>query len=139
MTNSRLTDPEELETRFPVRVETFAIRRGSGGRGRCNGGDGVIRRLRFLEPMEVVILANRRRVPPFGLAGGGSGQPGRTVVERAGGAVEVLESCDRREVLSGDALLLETPGGGAYGSPDGDCPDGANPAGAVQRDPREPR
>ena len=139
MTNSRLTDPEVLETRFPVRVEDFAVRRGSGGRGRCNGGDGVVRRLRFLEPMDVVILANRRRVPPFGLAGGGSGQPGRTVVERAGGAVEVLESCDRREVLPGDALLLETPGGGAYGSADGDRPEAENPAGAFQRDPHEPR
>jgi len=115
MTNSRLTDPEVLETRFPVRVEAFALRRGSGGQGRFRGGDGVIRRLRFLESMEVVILANRRRVPPFGLAGGGAGQPGRTVIERADGSVEVLDSCDRRTVQPGDALRLETPGGGAYG------------------------
>ncbi|MBS0001805.1 MAG: hydantoinase B/oxoprolinase family protein, partial [Thioalkalivibrio sp.] len=95
MTNSRLTDPEVLETRLPVRVETFALRRGSGGQGRFRGGDGVIRRLRFLESMELVILANRRRVPPFGLAGGGAGQPGRTVIERADGSTEVLDSCDR--------------------------------------------
>jgi len=117
MTNSRLTDPEVLEMRFPVRVENFSVRQGSGGRGRFDGGDGVIRCLRFLESMEVVILANRRRVPPFGLAGGGDGQPGRTVVERVGGVVEVLESSDRREVSAGDLLVLETPGGGAYGAP----------------------
>jgi 5-oxoprolinase (ATP-hydrolysing) len=115
MTNSRLTDPEVLEMRFPVRVEAFAIRRDSGGQGRFRGGDGVVRRLRFLEPMEVVILANRRRVPPFGLAGGGPGQPGRTTIERADGRIEVLDSCDRRTVQPGDVLTLETPGGGAYG------------------------
>jgi len=115
MTNSRLTDPEVLETRFPVRVEVFALRRGSGGAGRFRGGDGVIRRLRFLEDMEVVILANRRHVPPFGLEGGGSAQPGRTVIERAGGASEVLDSCDRRAVHAGDGLVLETPGGGGFG------------------------
>ena len=126
MTNSRLTDPEVLEARFPVRVETFALRRGSGGEGRFRGGDGVIRRLRFLAPMEVVILANRRRVPPFGLAGGGAGQPGRTVIERADGSTEVLDSCDRRTVQAGDAVVLETPGGGACGPRPG--PGAASPS-----------
>jgi 5-oxoprolinase (ATP-hydrolysing) len=117
MTNSRLTDPEVLETRFPVRVEHFGLRRGSGGAGRYRGGDGVIRRLRFLEEMEVIILANRRRVPPFGLAGGGPGQCGRTSIERADGSVERLDSCDRRTVQAGDCVVLETPGGGGFGPP----------------------
>ncbi len=119
MTNSRLTDPEVLETRFPVRVEDFSLRRGSGGQGRYRGGDGVIRRLRFLEDMEVIILANRRRVPPFGLAGGAPGQCGRTVIERADGSLERLDSCDRRRVRPGDCVLLETPGGGGFGFVDG--------------------
>ncbi|AGA33074.1 5-oxoprolinase and Methylhydantoinases A, B - like protein [Thioalkalivibrio nitratireducens DSM 14787] len=118
MTNSRLTDPEVLESRFPVRVEQFGLRRGSGGQGRDRGGDGVVRRLCFLEPMEFVVLANHRRVPPFGLAGGGSGATGSTRIERANGAVEVLESCDRRQVRAGDCVILETPGGGGYGRPE---------------------
>ena len=117
MTNSRLTDPEVLETRYPVRVEHFGLRRGSGGEGRYRGGDGVIRRLHFLEDMEVIILANRRRIPPFGLAGGASGQCGRTFIERADGSIEHLESCDRRTVRSGDSVVLETPGGGGFGVP----------------------
>ncbi len=116
MTNSRLTDPEVLETRFPVRVEHFGIRRGSGGAGRYRGGNGVIRRLRFLENMELVILANRRRVPPAGLAGGAPGQVGRTRVERADGSVTLLDACDRCTVRTGDAVILETPGGGGYGT-----------------------
>jgi 5-oxoprolinase (ATP-hydrolysing) len=117
MTNSRLTDPEVLETRFPVRVEHFGLRRGSGGEGRYRGGDGVIRRLRFLEEMEVIILANRRHVPPFGLAGGAPGQCGRTSIERADGSMERLDSCDRRTVQAGDCVVLETPGGGGFGPP----------------------
>jgi len=115
MTNSRLTDPEVLEARFPVRVEHFGLRRGSGGQGRYRGGDGVIRRLRFLEDMEVIILANRRRVPPFGLAGGAAGLCGRTSIERADGSIECLDSCDRRAVRAGDCVILETPGGGGFG------------------------
>jgi 5-oxoprolinase (ATP-hydrolysing) len=117
MTNSRLTDPEVLEARFPVRLEQFGLRRGSGGAGRYRGGDGVIRRLRFLEDMEVIILANRRRVPPFGLAGGAAGQCGRTSIERADGSIERLDSCDRRAVRAGDCVILETPGGGGFGPP----------------------
>ncbi|WP_455386193.1 hydantoinase B/oxoprolinase family protein, partial [Acidihalobacter prosperus] len=124
MTNSRLTDPEVLELRYPVLVEEFAIRRGSGGRGRQHGGDGVRRRLRFREDMELVILANRRRVPPFGLAGGQAGQTGRNWIERADGSVEPMDACDRRAVRAGDRWVLETPGGGGYGEAEderGEC------------------
>ncbi|MBP2299473.1 5-oxoprolinase (ATP-hydrolyzing) [Azospirillum picis] len=116
MTNSRLTDPEVLEWRFPVLVESFRIRRGSGGMGRWRGGDGVIRRLRFLEPMTAAILANHRKVPPFGLDGGGDGAVGRTWVQRGDGSVQELASQDRTTVQPGDALVVETPGGGGFGS-----------------------
>ena len=119
MTNSRLTDPEVLELRYPVLVEEFAIRRGSGGRGRHHGGDGVRRRLRFREDMELVILANRRRVPPFGLAGGESGQVGRNWIEHADGSIDPMQACDRRIVRAGDLWVLETPGGGGYGEKEG--------------------
>ncbi|MBK1704954.1 hydantoinase B/oxoprolinase family protein [Halochromatium glycolicum] len=115
MTNSRLTDPEVLEWRFPVRLESFAIRAGSGGAGRHHGGDGVERRIRFLEPMEVGILANRRRVPPFGLAGGEPGAVGRNWIERADGRIEPLGATDSRAVHPGDLFVLETPGGGGFG------------------------
>ncbi len=116
MTNSRLTDPEILEDRFPVRLESFAIRRGSGGRGRWPGGDGVVRRLRFLEPMTAAILSGSRRVPPFGLAGGGGGAPGRNSLERADGRLERLAGCAEVTVGPGDRLVIETPGGGGYGA-----------------------
>jgi 5-oxoprolinase (ATP-hydrolysing) len=115
MTNSRLTDPEVLETRFPVLLEEFAIRHGSGGAGRHRGGDGALRRLRFLEPMEAGMLANRRRVPPFGLAGGAPGAPGVTWVERTSGKIEVLDSTASVEMEPGDVMVVETPGGGGYG------------------------
>ncbi|MDV3239790.1 MAG: hydantoinase B/oxoprolinase family protein [Gammaproteobacteria bacterium] len=115
MTNSRLTDPEVLEFRFPVLVETFAIRRGSGGAGRHRGGDGLVRRLRFREPMRAAILSGRRTVAPFGLDGGGDGVVGRNRVERADGTVAELHACDEIDVAAGDALVIETPGGGAYG------------------------
>jgi 5-oxoprolinase (ATP-hydrolysing) len=116
MTNSRLTDPEVLETRFPVVVERFAIRRGSGGAGAHKGGDGVERRIRFLEPMQAGILSNRRRVPPRGIEGGGDAQPGVNRVVRANGTEEVLTATDSAELAAGDAMLIETPGGGGYGS-----------------------
>jgi 5-oxoprolinase (ATP-hydrolysing) len=116
MTNSRLTDPEVLEWRFPVRVETFAIRRGSGGQGRHRGGDGVIRRIRFLEPMTASILSNRRRVGPFGLQGGGCAAAGRNYVERADGTVIELGACASVDMSAGDAFVIETPGGGAFGA-----------------------
>ncbi len=116
MTNSRLTDPEVLEWRFPVLVEEFRIRRGSGGAGRWRGGDGTIRRLKFRESLTVAILANRRRVPPFGLAGGQDGAPGRTHVERADGTVVNLGATGKAEVAPGDCVVVETPGGGGYGA-----------------------
>ncbi|WP_018872042.1 hydantoinase B/oxoprolinase family protein [Thioalkalivibrio sp. ALJ16] len=115
MTNSRLTDPEVLESRFPVRVEHFGIRRGSGGAGQQRGGDGVIRRLGFDQAMEVVLLANRRRVPPFGLDGGEPGATGEDAILRADGRREALAGCDRRPVAPGDAVEIHTPGGGGYG------------------------
>ncbi|MCO5760402.1 MAG: hydantoinase B/oxoprolinase family protein [Chromatiaceae bacterium] len=119
MTNSRLTDPEILEWRFPVRVEDFAIRAGSGGAGRWRGGDGVTRRLRFLEPMTAAILSGRRRVPPYGLHGGASGLTGRNAVERADGRVEELAGTAVTAMGAGDIILIETPGGGGYGAADG--------------------
>ncbi|MBI4206381.1 MAG: hydantoinase B/oxoprolinase family protein, partial [Betaproteobacteria bacterium] len=117
MTNSRLTDPEVLEWRFPVLLEDFAIRRGSGGRGRWRGGDGAIRRVRFLEPMIAAILSGHRRVPPYGMAGGEPGKPGRNRVERASGETIELKGCDRVEMRVGDVFVIETPGGGGYGTP----------------------
>ena len=119
MTNSRLTDPEILETRLPVRLDAFAIRRGSGGEGAHHGGDGIVRRVTFLEPMRANILANRRRVPPRGLAGGGDALPGRNWVERADGSVEMLSATASTKMLPGDAFVVETPGGGGYGKAGG--------------------
>jgi 5-oxoprolinase (ATP-hydrolysing) len=117
MTNSRLTDPEILEDRFPVRLEGFAIRRGSGGSGRWPGGDGVVRRLRFLAPMTAAILSGSRRLPPFGLAGGGDGRVGRNRLERADGRIEELPGCAQVAMQPGDLLEIATPGGGGYGAP----------------------
>ncbi len=117
MTNSRLTDPEVLELRFPVLVEAFAIRHGSGGAGRHRGGDGVIRKLRFREPMRAAILSGRRKVAPFGLAGGGTGATGRNYIERASGEVIDLAGCAETEVDEGDVFIIETPGGGGFGAP----------------------
>lgn len=115
MTNSRLTDPEILETRLPVRLEEFSIRRGSGGAGRYRGGDGVVRRVTFLEPMRANILANRRKVPPRGLAGGGDAAPGRNWVERADGSREELGATGSAEMRPGDSFVILTPGGGGFG------------------------
>jgi len=115
MTNSRLTDPEILETRLPVRLDEFAIRRGSGGDGAHRGGDGVRRAVTFLAPMRANILANRRRVPPSGIAGGGDAKPGRNWVERCDGGVEMLSATAYADVEPGDRFVIETPGGGGYG------------------------
>ena len=115
MTNSRLTDPEVLEWRFPVRLEDFHIRRGSGGQGQFNGGDGVVRRLRFLKPMTATILSGHRRIAPYGMAGGGPGALGRNAVERVDGSVEELAGADRTEMNRNDVFIIETPGGGGYG------------------------
>ncbi|KAB8161959.1 5-oxoprolinase [Streptomyces sp. 3MP-14] len=117
MTNSRLTDPEVLEWRYPVRVADFRVREGSGGRGRWRGGDGVVRRLTFLEPMTVALLTGHRRVPPYGMAGGAPGALGRNAVERADGTVAELAGADSVDVGPGDVLVVETPGGGGYGTP----------------------
>jgi 5-oxoprolinase (ATP-hydrolysing) len=118
MTNSRLTDPEVLEQRFPVRIRRFAIRRGSGGRGAHCGGDGIVRDIEFLVPMQAAILSNRRRVPPFGLHGGRPGQCGRNYVVRANGRIEELSATAAVDLAAGDRFVIETPGGGGYGAPD---------------------
>lgn len=117
MTNSRLTDPEILEWRHPVRVDAFAVREDSGGRGRWRGGHGVERRIRFLEPMTVALLTGHRRVPPYGMAGGEPGALGENLVERADGTVERLGGAATTEAGPGDVLVLRTPGGGGYGPP----------------------
>jgi len=115
MTNSRLTDPEVLEWRFPVLVDSFAIRRGSGGRGRHRGGDGTVRRIRFREAMTAAILSGHRRVAPYGMAGGEPGAAGRNHVERADGGTVELGGTDKIEMRPGDVFVIETPGGGGFG------------------------
>ena len=117
MTNSRLTDPEVLEWRFPVRLESFAIRRGSGGKGRHRGGDGTVRRIRFLKPMTAAILSGHRTVPPFGQDGGAPGATGRCSVERVDGSIDSLGGADETQMEAGDIFVVETPGGGGYGAP----------------------
>ncbi len=116
MTNSRLTDPEVLELRFPVRLDSYAIRHGSGGAGRWRGGDGGVRQIRFLEPMIASILSNNRINPAFGKAGGRPGALGINRVIRADGREEVLGSADQAQMQPGDVFVIETPGGGGYGS-----------------------
>ncbi len=116
MTNSRLTDPEVLELRYPVRVERFAIRRGSGGAGQFFGGDGVERCIRFLKPMQAAILSNRRSEAPFGLAGGSAGLPGQNSLLGADGTLHPLAGCAEITVNQGDAVVISTPGGGGFGS-----------------------
>ncbi|MHB8283980.1 MAG: hydantoinase B/oxoprolinase family protein, partial [Caulobacteraceae bacterium] len=116
MTNSRITDPEILESRFPVLVEAFGVRRGSGGAGHTHGGDGTFRRIVFREPLTAVILSNRRHIPPFGLDGGDSGALGRNQVRRADGRIEALDSTAVVQMSPGDAFLIETPGGGGFGT-----------------------
>jgi 5-oxoprolinase (ATP-hydrolysing) len=115
MTNTRITDPEILELRFPVRVERFAIREDSGGDGATKGGNGVIRKIRFLEKMTATIVASRRTLPPFGLGGGAPGLPGRQWVERADGRTKNLAGSAESELDPGDAFVIETPGGGGFG------------------------
>lgn len=115
MTNSRLTDPEILESRFPVRLEGFGVRPNSGGTGRWRGGHGAERRIRFLEDMTVALLANSRIVPPSGLDGGGNGQLGRAWIERSNGDCQALSGTEQVEVRAGDLLVIQTPGGGGMG------------------------
>jgi len=116
MTNSRLTDPEILERRFPVRVESFGVRRGSGGAGRRRGGDGAVRRIRFLAPMEAALLSTRREHPPQGLAGGGPALAGAQRWITAAGEVKELPGCFSVKVQPGDVIEIETPGGGGFGA-----------------------
>jgi 5-oxoprolinase (ATP-hydrolysing) len=118
MTNSRLTDPEVLEWRFPVLLESFEIKRGSGGAGRWHGGNGAIRRVRFLEAMTAAILSGHRRVPPYGMAGGMPAMVGRNSVERNDGSIEELGAADQAEMNAGDVFVIETPGGGGFGAPE---------------------
>ena len=116
MTNSRLTDPEVLEFRFPVRLESYAIRKGSGGAGQFTGGSGGVRRVRFLEPMTASILSNGRSIPAFGMHGGAPGAVGLNRVERADGSTEKLGHIASVEMKAGDVFVIETPGGGGYGN-----------------------
>jgi len=116
MTNTRITDPEILEHRYPVRVERFSIRTGSGGNGLYKGGDGVVRELRFLEPVALSVLTQHRTVRPFGMLGGEPGLPGRQRVLRADGSVLELASVDEADLQAGDRFIIETPGGGGYGT-----------------------
>jgi 5-oxoprolinase (ATP-hydrolysing) len=115
MTNTRLTDPEVMEWRYPVRLESFAIRRGSGGSGRHRGGDGVIRRVRFEQDMTINLLSSHRVVPPYGVDGGEPGAVGVNQVLRADGSIEVLAGTDTCEVGAGDIVEIATPGGGGFG------------------------
>ncbi len=115
MTNSRLTDPEVLEWRFPVRIDEHTIRRGSGGRGKWTGGNGATRRVRFLEPMTAAILAGHRRIPPYGMAGGAPGEVGANWVERSDGSRTYLSFADETQMGIGDVFVIETPGGGGFG------------------------
>ena len=115
MTNSRLTDPEILEHRYPVVLDSHRINHGSGGDGLHRGGDGTIRTIRFLEQMEAASLANHRHVPPFGLAGGSPGACGHQWVTRADGRIGKLGGADKTVVGPGDAITIQTPAGGGYG------------------------
>jgi 5-oxoprolinase (ATP-hydrolysing) len=115
MTNSRLTDPEVLEWRFPVRIDSHSIRPGSGGAGKWHGGNGATRRVRFLEPMTAAILAGHRRIAPYGMAGGKPGDVGRNWVERNDGSRTDLSYADETQMKAQDVFVIETPGGGGYG------------------------
>jgi 5-oxoprolinase (ATP-hydrolysing) len=117
MTNTRLTDPEILEFRYPVLLEDFHIRKDSGGRGQWNAGDGIRRTIRFLEEMECTILSGHRRVRPFGLGGGGDGEVGENWVRRKGGRMEKLAGCDATVIAAGEAIIIQTPTAGGYGKP----------------------
>jgi 5-oxoprolinase (ATP-hydrolysing) len=119
MTNSRLTDPEVLEFRYPVVLEDFHIRKGSGGRGRWHGGDGVSRTIRFLQRMECALLSGHRRIPPFGLHGGEPGELGENSVRRLDGRIERLGGSDQTVIEAGEAIIVKTPTSGGYG-PAGD-------------------
>jgi 5-oxoprolinase (ATP-hydrolysing) len=115
MTNTRITDPEVLESRYPVRLERFEIRRGSGGRGQWSGGDGLIRQYRFLKPVEVSLMAQRRALAPFGLQGGEAGARGKNLRLTAAGGQAELPGATSYAAEAGEGLVIETPGGGGWG------------------------
>ncbi len=115
MTNSRLTDPEVLEYRFPVLLEDFHIRTGSGGKGQWNAGDGTSRTIRFLQDMECAMLSSHRIVRPFGIEGGEPGELGRTLVRRLDGGIDELAGCDQTVLKAGEAVTVITPTGGGFG------------------------
>jgi 5-oxoprolinase (ATP-hydrolysing) len=117
MTNTRLTDPEILEFRYPVLLEDFHIRKGSGGKGKWKAGDGILRVIRFLEKMECTLLTGHRKVPPFGLEGAENGQVGQNSVRRKTGKVEMLRGCDATIIDAGEAIMIQTPTAGGYGDP----------------------
>jgi N-methylhydantoinase B/oxoprolinase/acetone carboxylase alpha subunit len=114
MTNSRLTDPEVLEHRFPVILENFAIRKSSGGNGKFKGGDGVVRKVRFLESMTATLLSGHRKIPPYGLNGGNPAKLGANLVQRNDGSVENLGTTAEVSLTTGDSIIIKTPGGGGY-------------------------
>ncbi|MBL1419934.1 MAG: hydantoinase B/oxoprolinase family protein, partial [Alphaproteobacteria bacterium] len=115
MTNSRLTDPEILEFRYPVMLESYEIMRGSGGIGKHNGGDGTLRKIKFLQKMQVALLTGHRRIPPFGLEGGGNGQVGQNSIIRKSGTIEPLKHCDQTNADISEILIIKTPSGGGFG------------------------
>jgi len=115
MTNTRLTDPEILEFRFPVLLEEFSIRRGSGGEGQYRGGSGVTRKIKFLEEMTASILSGHRKIPPYGIAGGGTGRTGQNFIIRLDGTKEEMGGNDSKPLKAGETIVIETPGGGGYG------------------------
>lgn len=117
MTNTRITDPEILEHRYPVRLDRFGLRSDSGGAGRFRGGDGVVREITFLEPMALSVLGQHRISGPFGLEGGAAGKPAEQSIIRTTGETQVLNSIDGAEMGAGDRMILKTPGGGGYGKP----------------------
>ena len=119
MTNTKMTDPEVLEQRFPVRVDSFSIRHGSGGQGKFPGGDGIVRKVTFLEDMKVTLLTSHRHTDPYGLDGGEPGARGRNAVRRTDGSVDELLGNDETDMAPGDCFIMETPGGGAYGAAEG--------------------
>ncbi|MEL7118848.1 MAG: hydantoinase B/oxoprolinase family protein, partial [Bacteroidota bacterium] len=117
MTNTRITDPEDLEFRFPVRLNRFEVRKHSGGDGKWKGGDGIIREIEFLEPLELTILSQHRIVPPYGMEGGGEGTIGEQYLEKTDGIIIPLKGIDHTQVASGDKIIVKTPGGGGWGNP----------------------
>jgi 5-oxoprolinase (ATP-hydrolysing) len=117
MTNTRITDPEILEHRYPARVDRFAVRRGSGGAGLWRGGDGLVRAITFLEPVTLSLLTQHRKERPYGMSGGSPGEAGAQRVEHADGRVTPLASSDGLDLEPGDRLVVETPGGGGFGEP----------------------